>query len=144
VSLTYERPSTCTLNGRSSEPATAPTSGSGAPVAPADTGGAIPPVGCYTSAELVTRTGVPHAVLATLAAPTLSRYEHEQCDECDQRDQPEHFPERRHEQGTQPTQYTAIDVVRLAVLDRLMRSGVPVARAAALVQAAETLANTSI
>ena len=38
----------------------------------------------------------------------------------------------------------AIDVVRLAVIDRLMRCGVPVARAAALVQAAQTLANTSI
>jgi hypothetical protein len=31
----------------------------------------------------------------------------------------------------------AIDVVRLAVVSRLLRSGVPVARAAALVQAAE-------
>jgi hypothetical protein len=41
-------------------------------------------------------------------------------------------------------QYTAIDVVRLAVMDRLMRSGVPVARAAALVQAAETLARAAI
>ena len=38
----------------------------------------------------------------------------------------------------------AIDVVRLAVIDRLVRSGVPVARAAALVQAAETLANATI
>jgi hypothetical protein len=40
--------------------------------------------------------------------------------------------------------YAAIDVVRLAVVDRLVRSGVPVARAAALVQAAENLANTAI
>lgn len=38
----------------------------------------------------------------------------------------------------------AIDVVRLAVIDRLVRSGVPVAHAAALVQAAETLANATI
>lgn len=38
----------------------------------------------------------------------------------------------------------AIDVVRLAVIDRLVRSGVPVARATALVQAAETLARATI
>lgn len=89
MSLTYERPSTRTLNGRS--PAV--------------------PVNCYSSVELVTRTGVPLAVLDLCA-------DNERC--------------------------TAIDVVRLAVLDRLMRSGVPVARAAALVRAAETLANASI
>jgi hypothetical protein len=41
-------------------------------------------------------------------------------------------------------EYTAIDVVRLVVVDRLMRSGVPVARAAALVQAAESLASAAI
>ena len=99
MSLTYERPSTRTLNGRS--PVT-PTSGFSAPVGP---------VGSYTVAELATRTGVPPAVLAMC---------------------------------TGIEQYAAIDVVRLAVLDRLMRSGVPVARAAALVQAAETLANTTI
>lgn len=38
----------------------------------------------------------------------------------------------------------AIDVVRLAVIDRLVRSGVPVACATALVQAAETLARATI
>lgn len=108
MSLTYERPSTRTLNGRS--PVT-PTSGFGAPVGPASTAGPIDPAGSYTAAELATRTGVPPAVLAMC---------------------------------TGIEQYAAIDVVRLAVLDRLMRSGVPVARAAALVQAAETLANTTI
>jgi len=40
----------------------------------------------------------------------------------------------------QPGHYAAIDVVRLAVVDRLVRSGVPVARAAALVRAAESRA----
>ena len=89
MSLTYERPSTRTLNGRSSTPAAR----------------------CYTSLEIVTRTGVPLAALAICAGAE---------------------------------QYAAIDVVRFAVLDRLMRSGVPVARAAALVLQAETLANTSI
>ena len=89
VSLTYERPSTRTLNGRS-------------PAAPAAS---------YSSDEIVARTGVSLAVLAIC---------------------------------TGDEQYAAIDVVRLAVLDRLVRSGVPVARAAALVQEAETLANTAI
>ena len=105
MSLTYERPSTRTLNGRS--PVT-PTSGFSAPDGPVST---IGPVGSYTTAELAARTGVPPAALAM-------------CTGIDQ--------------------YAAIDVVRLAVLDRLVRSGVPVARAAALVQAAETLANTTI
>lgn len=36
------------------------------------------------------------------------------------------------------TNCAAIDVVRLAVVDRLVRSGVPVARAVALVRAAES------
>lgn len=89
MSLTYERPSTRTLNGRSSSAAAAR----------------------YSSVEIVARTGVPLAALAICAGGE---------------------------------QYAAIDVVRLAVLDRLMRSGVPVAHAAALVQQAETLANTSI
>jgi hypothetical protein len=89
VSLTYERTSTRTLNGRS--PST--------------------PANRYSSVEIVTRTGVPVAVLAIYAG-----------DE----------------------QYAAIDVVRFAVVERLVRSGVPVARAAALVQAAETLANTAV
>jgi hypothetical protein len=40
--------------------------------------------------------------------------------------------------------HRAIDVVRLAVIDRLVRSGVPVACATALVRAAETLADTAI
>lgn len=40
--------------------------------------------------------------------------------------------------------YTAMDVVRFAVVARLMRSGVPVARATALVRAAESLAATVI
>jgi hypothetical protein len=40
--------------------------------------------------------------------------------------------------------YAAIDVVRFAVVARLMRSGVPVARATALVRAAESPAVTTI
>ena len=40
--------------------------------------------------------------------------------------------------------YAAIDVVRLAVVDRLVRSGVPVARAAALVRAAESRVSAGV
>ncbi len=71
--------------------------------------------GRYTHDELSLRTGVPCAALRDLPGP-LPRG---QCE-----------------------QYAAIDVVRLAVVDRLMRSGVPVARAAALVRAAESRAIT--
>ncbi len=73
--------------------------------------------GRYTRDELSLRTGVPHAALCDLPGP-LPRGPHEQ--------------------------YAAIDVVRLAVVDRLMRSGVPVARAAALVRAAESRAITGV
>lgn len=65
-------------------------------------------VGDYTRDELALRTGVPRAALGALPA------------------------QRRGEQ------YAAIDVVRLAVVDHLVRGGVPVACAAALVRAAES------
>lgn len=68
----------------------------------------------YTRDEVVLRTGVPHTALADLHGATQRR------------------------------DYAAIDVVRLAVIDRLMRSGVPVARAAALVKAAESLADAGV
>ena len=101
MSLTYERPSAPTLNGRSP----------------------VTPVSFYSSAEIVTRTGIPLAVLAMCTGAE----QYALVDRC-----------------TAGDQYTAIDVVRLAVVDRLMRSGVPVARAAALVRAAETLAIATI
>lgn len=74
--------------------------------------------GTYTAEEISVRTGVPRAVLVVLSASGAAP---------DERDG-----------------YAAVDVVRLAVLDHLMRSGVPVARAAALVQAAERVADTAI
>ncbi|MGH3415578.1 MAG: hypothetical protein ACRDVE_06580 [Actinocrinis sp.] len=43
-----------------------------------------------------------------------------------------------HELVAKSTNYAAIDVVRFAVVDRLVRCGVPMARAAALVRAAES------
>jgi hypothetical protein len=91
--LTYERPSTSALNGRSTA---TPTSG-------------------YTDAELTLRTGIPHSTLPGRIPGPLAP-------------------------GGGRAHYTAIDVVRLAVVDRLVRSGVPVARAAALVRAAESRA----
>ncbi|HEU5356154.1 MAG TPA: hypothetical protein VFU65_16900 [Actinocrinis sp.] len=69
-----------------------------------------PRPGHYTREELALRTGVPHDALRDPKDAERSRH------------------------------YAAIDVVRLAVVDRLARSGVPVAHAAALVRAAESRA----
>ena len=71
-------------------------------------------VGRYTHEELVLRTGVSHTAL------------------------------RDPDGAAQHRPYAAIDVVRLAVVDRLVRSGVPVARAAALVRAAESRASAGV
>jgi hypothetical protein len=71
------------------------------------------PAGAYTGDEVALRTGISPAALLDpelgLPAPGGGR-----------------------------EQYAAIDVVRLAVVDRLVRSGVPVAHAAALLRAAES------
>ena len=67
----------------------------------------------YTDAELALRTGVPHVTLRDRVHGPLAP-------------------------GGGREHYAAMDVVRLAVVDRLVRSGVPVARAAALVMAAES------
>ena len=81
-------------------------------------GGTAPAkTGRYTRDELSLRTGVPRAALRDLPGP-LPRGQYDQ--------------------------YAAIDVVRLAVVDRLVRSGVPVARAAALVRAAESRVITGV
>jgi hypothetical protein len=71
------------------------------------------PTSGYTGAELALRTGIPYAALRDRVAGPLAP-------------------------GGGREHYAAIDVVRLAVVDRLVRSGVPVARAAALVRAAES------
>ena len=73
----------------------------------------VVPAHGYTSAELALRTGVPQTGLRDRMRGPLAP-----------------AGGREH--------YAAIDVVRLAVVDRLVRSGVPVARAAALVRAAES------
>ncbi len=67
----------------------------------------------YTHEELELRTGIP---LCALRDPDDGGSDNTQ----------------------QRPPYAAIDVVRLAVVDRLVRSGVPVARAAALVRAAQS------
>jgi hypothetical protein len=77
------------------------------------------PDGGYTAAELALRTGVPHPA------------------GCDRMRAP--LPP-----GDGREHYAAIDVVRLAVVDRLVRSGVPVARAIALVRAAESRVSATI
>ena len=117
---TYERPSAEPLNGR-------------CPAAPTCDFDGITPlwregakglnagsrhIGRYTREELVLRTGVPHAALRDLNG--------------DPNGVGQHRP------------YAAIDVVRLAVVDRLVRSGVPVACAAALVRAAESRVSAAV
>jgi len=124
VFSTYERPSAEPLNGR-------------CPAAPTCDFDGITPLwregakglntgsrrtGRYTREELVLRTGVPHAALRDLNGDSDS----------DQNGVEQHRP------------YAAIDVVRLAVVDRLVRSGVPVARAAALVRAAESRVSATV
>jgi hypothetical protein len=77
--------------------------------------------GCsgYTGDELALRTGIPRAALHDGASGPFAP-------------------------GGGREHYAAIDVVRLAVVDRLVRSGVPVARATALVRAAESHGHTPI
>jgi len=77
------------------------------------------PASAYTGDELALRTGIPRAALHDPECGLLAS-------------------------GGGREQYAAIDVVRLAVVDRLVRSGVPVAHAAALVRAAESRARTGI
>jgi len=75
--------------------------------------------GGYTGAELALRTGIPHTTRRDRVRGPLAP-------------------------GDGREHYAAIDVVRLAVVDRLVRSGVPVARAIALVRAAESRAPETI
>lgn len=134
---TYERPSAEPLNGRCPDAPTCeldpithlwregakglntwPQLASAAPRQAVDTDEAEPHrnidepqrTSRYTREELALRTGVPHTALFD-------------SDDVERRQT-----------------YAAIDVVRLAVVDRLVRSGVPVAHAAALVRAAESRA----
>jgi len=89
---------------------TAPNS----PHIPAPTGAfTVHRTGEYTGEELALRTGVPRCALGEEAPDALRP-------------------------GGGRERYAAADVVRLAVVGRLVRSGVPVARAAALVRAAES------
>lgn len=128
---TYERPSAEPLNGRCPDAPTCEidpitrswregakglnTWPQHANAEPRQTAVAPPPTGRYTHEELELRTGIPHDALRD---PDGGDSNH----------------------GQQRPHYAAIDVVRLAVVDRLVRSGVPVARAAALVRAAESRA----
>ena len=73
----------------------------------------------YTGDEIALRTGIARATLRDGAHGPLAP-------------------------GDGREHYAAIDIVRLAVVDRLVRSGVPVARAAALVRAAESRAGAAI
>ena len=75
--------------------------------------------GDYTGDELALRTGIPRAALHDGGSGPFAP-------------------------GAGREHYAAIDVVRLAVVDRLVRSGVPVARATALVRAAESRGHAPI
>lgn len=109
MSSTYERPSAESLNGRPLPTLTCEFTGLIRPWRDDAKGvNTRDGDGDYTGDELALRTGVPRSALGALPA------------------------QRRGEQ------YAAIDVVRLAVVDHLVRCGVPVACAAALVRAAES------
>jgi hypothetical protein len=124
VFSTYERPSAEPLNGRCPDTLTCDfdeitrlwrEGAKGVNAAPSAPRNTLPAgPDHYTHEELVLRTGVPPAALNDLRG------------------------------SVPPRPYAAIDVVRLAVIDRLMRSGVPVARAAALVKAAESRAAAGV
>lgn len=113
---TYERPSAEPLNGRCPDAPTCDFDGITRLWREGANGlnAGSRHTGRYTREELVLRTGVPHAALGDLNGAAPHR------------------------------PYAAIDVVRLAVVDRLVRSGVPVARAAALVRAAESRVSAGV
>lgn len=132
---TYERPSAEPLNGRCPDAPTCEidpithswreganglnTWPQHANAEPRQTAAPTQPTGRYTPEELELRTGIPHYTL---------------------RDPGDGDPNNTQQRPP----YAAIDVVRLAVVDRLVRSGVPVARAAALVRAAQSRAAAGI